>query len=221
LPANCATPATRQFNATGLTLVAIDTFDETGDGATGNYYGQDTTCAGKPYSGITIFGPSFSPPDLRLANNDVIDLLGTIEEFPGPSGDGKQFYYCHSLPEASGTMSLRFDSDGPPQPTVVPLSDFNTYEGARKWLGMLVKIENLTATEDPTIKGGRYSVPVLQPGLPQAPKAEQLKIANELYDIANQGPVIAAQTSFKSITGIVTYFYSFHIVPRSPADFEQ
>ena len=205
----------RSFYATGLTLVAIDDHDETGDGATGNYYAQDTTCAGKPYSGITIFGPSFSPPDLRLANNDVIDVLGTVSEFVGPSNS--HFRDCRTLPEAAGTISFRFDSNGQPQPTVVPLSDFMTYADARQWLGMLVKVENLTLTGNGATSSNRFTAPFTI----GAADSEDAKISDELYDIQKDGPTLTSGTTFKSVTGIVTYFFGFHIAPRSPADFEQ
>ncbi len=46
-------------------------------------------------------------------------------------------------------------------------------------------------------------------------------VANELYDLKNEGPDLSTAKHFKSITGIVTYFYGFHLDPRSPADFEQ
>jgi hypothetical protein len=34
------------------------------------------------------------------------------------------------------------------------------------------------------------------------------------------GPPMPAGATFKSITGVVTYFGGFHIAPRSAADFE-
>jgi hypothetical protein len=213
-PNESAVPKTRSFYATGLTLVAIDSHDETGSGATGNFYTQDTTCAGKPYSGVTIFGPSFSPPDLRLAENDVIDVLGTVEEFVGPST--ARFHDCRTLPEASGTISFRFDSNGQPQPVVVPLSDFATYAGARQWLGMLVKVEGLSITIAPQTTGGRYTAAFTT----GAGDGEDAKISDELYDIQKDGPTLAVGTTFKSVTGIVTYFFGFHLAPRSAADFE-
>lgn len=214
-PCPNATPQERPFNATGLTLVAIDEHDETGEGATGNFYAEDTTCAGKPYSGITIFGPSFSPPDLRLTNNDVIDVLGTVEEFVGPSS--AHFKDCRTLPEASGTISFRFDSNGQPQPTVVPLEDFATYAGARQWLGMLVKVENLAIGGDPATDSHHRYTAAIAVG---AADGEQAKIGDELYDIQKDGPALANGTTFKSVTGVVTYFFGFRLVPRSPADFE-
>jgi hypothetical protein len=218
---NCGQPPDHGVYVTGVTILAIDRFDETGDGQLGNFYVQDPhpKCAGKPYSGVTVFSPSFSPPDLRLANNDVVDMNGLITEFLGPSGDGKSFQKCRTLPEMSGTLSFRFDGEEPPAPVTIPITDLKSYETARQWLGMLVRAENVTLAEDGVAKSGRYTAGIAVGG--GIPASDVPKITNELYDIQGEGPELKAMTTFKSVTGIVTYFYGFHLVPRSPADFEQ
>src|SRR5262245_21336142 len=106
---NCPQIAARKVCISGVTVVAIDNFDETGKGAVGNYWVEDTKAPGD-YSGYTVFAPSFSPPDLRLAEGDVVDILGSATEFPGPSSAGL-FPYCRTLPELSGTLSYRFDGN--------------------------------------------------------------------------------------------------------------
>lgn len=213
----CQQPPDHAVYATGVTILAIDRYDETGNGAIGNYYVQDLdpACAGKPYSGVTVFSPSFSPPDLRLANDDVVDVNGQITEFLGPSSG--TFPQCRTLPEISGTLSFRFDGGEPPAPVTIPVTDLKTYDTARQWLGMLVKVENLTVFSDPTSSGGRYQA-AISVGAVSLP--DQPKITNELYDIQTEGPELKAMQTFKSVTGIVTYFYGFHIAPRSAADFE-
>jgi hypothetical protein len=209
-------PPDHAVYSTGLTIIAIDRYDETGKGAVGNYYAQDTTCGANPYAGVTIFGPSFSPPDLRLAVGDVVDVNGSITEFVGPSSG--RFGECATLPEISGTLSFRFDSTTLPDPVVIPITDLASYPKARQWLGMLVKVENVKV-DSATASGGRYQPPITNSGASSV--TDQPKITNELYDIQGEGPAIADGTTFKSVTGIVTYFYGFHLVPRSPADFEQ
>lgn len=209
-------PPDHQVYVTGVTVVAIDRFDETGSKATGNYYIQDTSCGGKPFSGVTVFGPSFSPPDLRLAQGDVVDVLGSITEFLGPSSGN--FGQCRSLPEVSGTLTFRFDSVGDPAPVVVPVADLKSYDTARQYLGMLVKVENLTIANDGKPSGGRYSADIDVGG--GVAQADVPKITNELYDMQKEGPTLSAMTMFKSVTGVVTYFYGFHLSPRSLADFE-
>src|SRR5262245_19184179 len=155
--APCEQPPDHPVYVTGVTVLAIDRYDETGDGQIGNYWVQDPdpACAGKPYSGVTVFDPSFSPPDLRLANNDVVDMNGQITEFLGPSSS--VFSKCRTLPEISGTLSFRFDGGEPPVPVTIPITDLKSYETGRQWLGMLVRAENVTLSENGQAKGGRYT----------------------------------------------------------------
>lgn len=208
-------PVDHKVYVTGVTINAIDTFDETGKGARGNFYVQDAVAKPGPYSGITIFGPSFSPPDLRLAQGDVADVLGVLTEFSGPTSG--PFPYCRTLPEIGGTMSFRFE-DGPAEPITIPLSDLKSYDKARQWLGMLVRVEGVSVPTDPALSGGRFSADIDVGGGIEA--GDVPHITNDLYDIQKNGPVIVAGTTFKSVTGIITYFYGFKLAPRSPADFE-
>lgn len=217
---NCKNvPPTHDVSSSGLTVVAIDTYDETGNGkSAGNYYIEDTNCAGKPFAGVTVFSPSFSPPDLRLAPGDVIDFLGSAEEFIGPSSGS--FGSCFTLPELTGTLSLRFDG-ATPEPVPIKDLDLKSYDTARPYLGMLVKMTgepNVVINGDATASSGRYTA-ALNVGAGTASTVPH--ITNELYDIQTAGPALKDTMTFKSVTGIVTYFYGFHLAPRSPADFEQ
>ena len=213
-----AIPPTHNVYATGLTVVAIDTFDETSNGkSSGNYYIEDTNCSGKPFAGVTVFSPSFSPPDLRLAPGDVVDFSGSLQEFIGPSTGS--FGSCYTLPEISGTLTFRFDGGSPP-PVPIKDTDLTTYATGRPYLGMLVKMTgspNVVINGATIPSGGRFAAAlnVSAGTIPSVPH-----ITNELYDIQTAGPPLNDLMKFKSVTGIVTYFYGFHIAPRSPADFE-
>lgn len=212
----CVYPADRSVSLAGLRIVAIDRYDETGDGATGNYYAQDACATIGPYQGMTVYAPSFSPPDLRLFPGDVVDLLGNLMEFPGPTSG--PFPYCRTLPEIGGTLTFRFELGPTLAPITIPLLDLKTYDTARPWLGMLVRIENVTVVGKPYESKGRFSASMnVGGGIPQA---DVPAISNELFDLKNLGPPIADGTKFKAVTGIITYFYGFKIAPRSADDFE-
>lgn len=212
---SCSSPANRGVHVSGATVVAIDRFDETGDGARGNFYVQDTRQTPTPYGGVTVFDPSFSPPDLRLQENDVADISGILSEFLGPVS-GK-FGFCRTLPEIGGTMTFRFDGQGLP-PTTIPLADLKAYETARPWLGMLVRVEGLTLAKAATNSSGRYTAEIDVGGGIQ--QADVPKLSNDLFDLEAEGPPLGEGTSFKAVTGIVTYFYGFKLAPRMAADFE-
>ena len=211
----CDAPADRTVYVTGVTVVAIDRYDETSEGQLGNYYVQDTSLEPAPFSGVTVFAPSFSPPDLRLAEGDVVDMNGALMEFLGPSS-GK-FGDCKTLPEVGGTLSFRLEN-GTRVPAVISIDDLKSYEAARQWLGMLVRLENVRIAAAGSGSGGRYTAP-LDVGA-GVPASDVPKISNELYDLEGDGPPLAGPQDFKSITGVVTYFYGFKIAPRSPDDFE-
>jgi hypothetical protein len=241
---NCPKPPDRRVCISGVTVVAIDRFDETGKGAVGNYWVEDTQAPGD-FSGYTVFAPSFSPPDLRLAEGDVVDLLGSATEFPGPASAGL-FPYCRTLPELSGTMSYRFDGNNPLAPEVIDVTELKTYEGARKHLGKLVEVHSALNAQklvlvpvDGTPSSGRYTADIDVGGGIQA--VDSPKVSNDLFDLecwsaeaadaggsdagAGAGPArcpnatgLKAGMTFTSITGVVTYFYGFKVSPRSAAD---
>lgn len=211
-------PPTHDVYATGLTVVAIDTFDETSNGkSSGNYYLEDTNCTGRPFAGVTVFSPSFSPPDLRLAQGDVVDFAGSLQEFIGPSTGA--FGSCYTLPEISGSLTFRFDG-APPAPIPIKDTDLKSYDTGRPLLGMLVKVTGspkIVINGDAASSSGRFTAALNVGG---GTVASQPHITNELYDIQTAGPPLKDLMTFKSVTGIITYFYGFHIAPRSPADFE-
>lgn len=219
LSTKCAAiPPTRTVCLSGLSIVAIDKFDETGDGkSSGNYYVEDTSSDPPPFAGVTIFRPSFSPPDLRLAEGDVVDFLGSYEEFSGPSSF--QFGYCRTLPELSGALTFRFDNNLPLTPKVIPLADLKDYMTGRPHLGTLVKIldVHLDATGGKN-SSGRYTSGLEVGSIKNV--ADVPRLTNELFDLEADGPPLPAGAVFKSITGVITYFGGFHISPRSTADFE-
>jgi len=213
---NCVYPVDRSVQLRGVRVVAVDRFDETGKGATGNYYVQEACEEPAAFAGMTVYAPSFSPPNLRLAPGDVVDFIGSLTEFPGPSSS--VFPYCRTLPELAGSMTFRFE-EGPDLPAhTIPVSDLKSYATARQWLGMLVRVENLRIADKAYESGGRYSAPIdVGGGISQV---DVPSISNELYDMKTEGPALEEGLTFKSVTGVVTYFYGFKIAPRSLADFE-
>jgi hypothetical protein len=213
----CKVPTKTTVNISGATVVAVDRFDETGDGAIGNIYIQDSMPDRPPYSGAMVFAPSFAPPDLHLSPGDVADLFGTYEEFLGPSTG--HFSFCRTLPEMGGAMNFRFDTR-PVTAMTIPLTDLRSYDTARKWLGTLVRLENVTLTGAAAPDShNRCDVPIDVGGGISA--GDQPHISNELFDLdCTAQTKLVAGAKLKSVTGVLTYFYSFNIAPRSAADLE-
>jgi hypothetical protein len=207
-------------HVTGVSVLAVDEFDETNDGSSaGNLYVQDLPVNGTPppYGGITLFDPSFSPPTLRVGAGDVVDVRGQYDEFEGPNSS--PFTQGQTLPEiVGGAVSLRFENK-PPEPFVISLDDLASYDTGRRWIGMLVRVENVTAAEAGyKSSSGRYSVRLAANGVSD-PK-QLPTITNALFDLETSGVPVTANTSYKSIVGVVQYFYNFSISPRSAADIQ-
>lgn len=223
---DCAIPQDRHVEITGQVIVAMDRFDETSEGAVGNIYVEDLYADDEtpaPFSGITVFDPAFTPPDLRLFEGDVVDTVGNFQEFPGPTSG--PFNFCASLPEIGGTMTFRFDH-GPAIPrTIVPMNggpsrfdEILGYPKARQWLGMLVRIEGVTIAGAPSKDpSGRYTAMI---DMGSVAAEDAIEISNELFDLENEGPPLADGTTFSAVTGVITFFYGFKLAPRSIDDFE-
>jgi hypothetical protein len=232
---SCKLPATEDVNLTGQVVVAVDTYDESGKNQTGNIYIEDVPVAGAdpvPYSGLTLFGVGFSPPDLRLFEGDVVDTFGTLDEFVGPSVGA--FNNCRTLPEASGTVSFRYENGFHAPVTLVQAGSDPTrwnnlkgYKNARQWIGMLVKVNDVTLpnagkcySKCPRMdcQQCQYSLDIDVGG--GVALADTLNVDNELFDLKTAYPQLGAGSKVKSITGVLTYFYGFHIAPRSADDIE-
>lgn len=220
-------PPTKDLVVTGTSVVAVDTYDETQNGKSlGEIFVEDLaqreadgsikSCADVtcPYSGMTLYGSAFSPPDLTVANGDVVDIHGRYDAFTGPTTS--PFPAGEILPEISGgTVSLRFEYK-PVAPVTIDLKDLTSYATGRKWIGMLVKIDNAKLIDKPTTSSGRETVH-LNVGSGVALNNVPT-LSNALYDLNQLNPQLASGQVYKSIVGVVEFFYTFSICPRSRAD---
>jgi hypothetical protein len=224
---DCGSPNPRRTQLTGLTIIAVDTYDEVNDNRKGNIYAVQTP--GKkglqPYDAITLRTPSFTPPDLRVFPGEVVDASGNFVEFLGPPSS--LFGYCETLPQIEGTVTYRFDGgDIAPYP-LVPASTadgsdrwavLKSYEAARPFIGMLVRLENVKFNERREGVNGDVTFPINVAEQGSVLQSDVPGVSNELYDILGTGPAIPDGSTVASVTGILTYFYGFKIAPRGPSD---
>lgn len=228
-PAKPRPPQSSEVFVTGVSVVAVDDFDETQTGSSaGNIYAQDLAIDGPtpPYGGITLFDASFSPPALRVTVGDVIDVRGAYEEFAGPpsspfpcfklGSDGVTCEVAETLPEiVGGAIKLRFEA-APPAPQTIDLNDLGSYDTGRKWIGMLVRIENAVAESDGfKANSGRYSIRLVVPGVTGS---KLPAINNAFMDLETSGIATTKGSTYPAVVGVVQYFYNFTISPRSIED---
>ena len=204
----------------GAIVVAIDKFDETADGKSkGTVYVQDLGSK-DPYSGITLFSPTFNPGNLSIGPGDVLDLNGQYTE-SATIGTTVTFAPGAVLPQISKPVAtFRYETQLP-DPVDIDVTDLADYTKGRKWMGMLVRVKNITLAGDaaatPTSKG-RVAAN-MTPGTGGACTAAFPKpptLTNDLFDVEALG--LKQGTVLASVTGVVGFFCNLHLAPRSPAD---
>lgn len=204
-----------QVDVSSVVVNWIDTFDETRDGkSVGTVYIQDVGSSA-PYAGISLFEPSYVPASLRLLAGDVLDVAGPYEEVP--SIGSAVFNTGTSLPQlAKPVGTFRYEFQTPP-PTPISLSDINenNYAKGRQWEGMLVTMTDITIAGCNIDTAGQRVTCLMGQG-DASIDLNAASISNELYNL--QPGDFAAGTHFSSVTGIVTWFYSYHLAPRTVAD---
>jgi hypothetical protein len=209
--------ATASATISGATYLWTDTYDETGTGKSlGSIYVQDMLST-DPYSGASIFEGTYIPEDLQPVAGDVLDITGTYSE---STSVGKAIFTAPDvLPQfAKPTIVSRFEYV-PPTPRVIDPTDLNDYNKGRQWLGMLVTITNVTFGSNVGDDGNGRDSAKITPDT----STTGATVTNEFFNLAawNNGAgggIIAKGQKVKSITGIVTWFFNYHVVPRSPGD---
>lgn len=206
-------PSGAILNAKGVVVVAVDTYDETANGSSiGNVYVEDPV---QPtmWSGMTLYQVSLSPPDLSLTPGQGVNLVGPYQPFAGPASG--VFANGIVLPEVvKGSISLSFEGASP-KPVDVTVADFADGVSAMKYVGMLVRITNVTMGPYNTKSPMRQQSPIN--GSANLAMAAQLMPLDPTY-----GGAYPAGTTFKSVTGLLNYFYTPYVLcPRSSADLEK
>jgi hypothetical protein len=212
--------ASPTVNITSIVVTWLDSYDETRDGKSiGTLYVQDVGSTA-PFAGIGIYEPNYVPASLTPLPGDVLDWTGPYtEETSIGSATFDPGTYLPQLSKPVGTYEYDFM---PPPPVTLSVADLDGSDGnfasARQWMGMLVTVNDVSVpsggSSEAAGNGARvtYSLQAGDAGLSSTP----VSIDNELYDLSStQFP---ANTHFQSVTGICTWFYSFHISPRTPAD---
>lgn len=203
----------------GAVVVAVDTYDETHNGKSqGTIYVADMGSQ-EPYSGISLFNPSWVPGNLRVGPGDALDLRGTYQENNTVPIQFAPGAFLVQIANPIGTF--RFEATLP-DPVVIPdIKKLAKYETGRPYLNMIVTVRDVTVQGDllTAPASGRMSAKLMpEDSFPKCeePGDKAPTIVNELMDLA---PLqIAAGTKLKSLTGIVTFFCNLHIAPRTPAD---
>jgi hypothetical protein len=204
----------------GAVVVAVDKFDETADGKSkGTIYVQDLGSK-DPFSGITLFSPTFNPGNLAVGPGDVLDLNGQYTE-AATIGTKVTFAPGSVLPQISKPVATFRYETAVPEPVDIDVNDLADFTKGRRWLGMLVRVKGITLASDaastPT-SNGRVSANLIagSSGACTAPFPKVPQLTNDLFDVEALG--LKSGARLESVTGVVGFFCNIHLAPRTPAD---
>lgn len=198
-------------NVSGAVVLTIDTYDETSDGkSAGTVYVQDIGSQAA-FSGASLYAPAFVPSNLRVVPGDTLDLLGVyvIESSIGKAvfnpGEG-----LAQISKPTATFRYEYQT---PAPLVIDVNDLDDYNKGFQWENMLVTVQNVTIYDGLTSSSGRITGHITPD---YTSNADSPAISNELIPL--DASSVPPGKKYKSITGIVTWFFSYHIAPRSLDD---
>lgn len=211
-PAKPERPAeTQVLKFAEVQVVTVDTFDETGQGATGTVYLRDTEATG-PFTAVTAFRPAFFPAGYRGAPGDVVSLEGRYQE--AERVGTAVFPAGQVLPQiVAATATFRYEKPAP-QPTTIALDELLDYERGRKWIGALVTVNDVRLGPPRRDNANRLNYPLVGNDTRVGPQ-----LSNELFDLREED--YPEGTRIASVTGLVTYFFTLKIAPRSPEDLRE
>lgn len=205
----------------GAIVIAVDSFDETQNGKSiGTIYVQDLGSK-EPYSGITLFAPTFNPGNLAVSPGDVLDMRGQYTETT-TIGTTVTFAPGSVLPQMSQPVAtFRYETQVP-EPVDIDINDLTDFAKGRRWIGMLVRVKNVTIEDDPYTGASGHTSVAVTPAIPgsqnacEAPFPKVASIVNDLIPLDDFG--FKKGATVKSIVGVVGFFCSLKIAPRSKAD---
>jgi hypothetical protein len=210
-------------SVSGAIVIAVDAFDETQNGrSAGTIYVQDLGSK-EPYSGITLFAPTFNPGNLAVSPGDVLDLRGQYTEST-TIGTTVTFAPGSVLPQISQPVATFRYETKVPDPVDIDVADLADFTKGRRWLGMLVRVKNITleadAKNDKNLRVAVDLTPKPQGATNSctAPFPKPASLTNDLFDLAAMG--LTQGTTIKSIVGVVGFFCNLKLAPRSKADLE-
>jgi hypothetical protein len=219
-PANPRPSETDYIEVSNIIITAVDEYDETATGSAGNLFVQDMGADAQPYSGITVYNPGFIPPDLRVFTGDVVDIRSPYQEFIGPSSS--PFNPGETLPELSGaTVKFRFEAPALPTAKLIAPDELYDYGPGRQWMGVLVEMRNVVLQTDlESDSHNRWTAQLKLNDMAGRNPGKLPKVSNALYPLQTDTRLNMKAGSTFTIRGIVQYFFSFSITPRSPDDIQ-
>ena len=201
--------------AKNLVVTCVDRFDEDGSGKTGTIFVQEI--GGGAFSGIQMFRPAISPAGEYLLPGDVVEAEGLYAEFelgqinPAWSDDTGR-----TLTQLTDGIVRKTGEWISPEPSLVNRpEDLQTDPVDERWEGVLVELNDVGAITAPDSRGA-FSVGEDGSTCNRNVPPTCAQVDDDNYAI----PSVAVGSHFDRLVGIITYIYTYKILPRSALDVE-
>lgn len=209
------TPGTK-VTLKGVVVTAIDNFGM----RTGDFWVQEP--GGGPYSGVQVYG---APIDqvAALAVGDVVDISGAQKEEFALSSDTSGNTLTELEPATGGTLTVtKTGATMTITPDVVDalaigqMTDFMARHAEwEKWEGVVVTLNNVAAMSNPEC--------ITSMGNCNDTTYERFDVTGDIQvqsalAAMPSSPEVARGDCFSAVTGIVTYFFDYQILPRTTAE---
>lgn len=204
-----------EVRVTNLVVTAVDRFDEDGEGRTGTLFVQEM--GGGPFSGIQMFRPTIQPASEYLLPGDVVEVAGTYVEFElGQINPANADPRGRTVTQITDGIARKTGEWSAPEPTRVDTpEDLQVDPTAESWEGVLVEVEDVEAVTPPDSRGAFFAQ---GSGACETTRDAEtcLQIDNDNYLI----PGVAEGTRLSRVAGVVTYLFTYKVLPRSALDVE-
>jgi hypothetical protein len=204
-----------EVRVTNLVVTAVDRYDEDGQGRTGTLFVQEMD--GGPFSGIQMFRPTIQPASEYLLPGDVVEVAGTYVEFElGQINPDNADPAGRTVTQITDGIARKTGEWRAPEPTLVEApEDLQVDPAAEQWEGVLVEIEDVEASTAPDSRGAFFAQGA-RACVTTRDQETCVQIDDDNYGI----PGVAAGTRLSRVAGVVTYLYTYKVLPRSALDAE-
>ncbi|MBU1240425.1 hypothetical protein KKF84_12240 [Myxococcota bacterium] len=161
---------------------------------------------GGAWSGVQVFNYDTTAEWFTsLQVGDMVDIQGDKDEYSYEDPETGDPLFEDPITEIVNPIVSYVGTGTPVAPVDIQVSDFNTVANGEQWEGVLVRLTNVRVLTAGTYDG-RYEVELYQ----------GTKAQDDLVDLSG----ITDGVCLSHMTGVVTYFFGYYILPRSASDFE-
>ncbi len=186
-----------------LENVIVTAIDRYGDRA-GSFWVAEP--AGGAWSGVQVYNYDTTADwFVNLQVGDMVDVQGDKTEYNYEDPETGDPLFDDPITEIENAIVTYVGTGTEVIPVDIQASDLNEVSTGEQWEGVLVRLSNVRVM-DAGDNSGRYEVEFYQ----------STKAQDDLVDLSS----LTGGECLAHITGVVTYFFGYYILPRTASDVE-